>query len=168
MFPLKNFIADATSTNFIRCPGTAIYLNSDPDGTPIAMLHNIKHNMVLHQKNVVVSIMTDEVPVVPTKERFQFEDLGGGFYKVVLRYGFMEDPDVPAALQNLKMHGLDIDPWRATYILSRNTLLASKNPGMALWREKLFVFLTRNASRPTEFFRLPPNRVVELGMQIEI
>jgi len=168
MFPLKNFIADATSTNFIRCPGTAIYLNSDPDGTPIAMLHNIKHNMVLHQKNVVVSIMTEEVPIVRPKERFQFEDLGGGFYKVVLRYGFMEDPDVPNALQNLRTHGLDIDPMRATYILSRNTLLASKYPGMALWREKLFVFLTRNASRPTEFFRLPPNRVVELGMQIEI
>lgn len=168
MFPLKNFIADATSTNFMRCPGTAIYLNSDPDGTPIAMLHNIKHNMVLHQKNVVVTIVTEEVPHVPPKERFQFEDLGAGFYKVVLRYGFMEDPDVPAALQNLKMHGLDIDPMRATYILSRNTLLASKYPGMALWREKLFVFLTRNASRPTEFFRLPPNRVVELGMQIEI
>ncbi len=168
MFPLKNFIADATSTNFMRCPGTAIYLNSDPDGTPIAMLHNIKHNMVLHQKNVVVSIMTEEVPLVRPKERFQFEDLGGGFYKVVLRYGFMEDPDVPSALQNLRTHGLDIDPWRATYILSRNTLLASKYPGMALWREKLFVFLTRNASRPTEFFRLPPNRVVELGMQIEI
>lgn len=168
MFPLKNFIADATSTNFMRCPGTAIYLNSDPDGTPIAMLHNIKHNMVLHQKNVVVSIMTEEVPVVRPKERFQFEDLGGGFYKVVLRYGFMEDPDVPNALQNLRTHGLDIDPWKATYILSRNTLLASKYPGMALWREKLFVFLTRNASRPTEFFRLPPNRVVELGMQIEI
>ncbi len=156
MFPLKNFIADATSTNFIRCPGTAIYLNSDPDGTPIAMLHNIKHNMVLHQKNVVVSIMTEEVPLVRPKERFQFEDLGGGFYKVVLRYGFMEDPDVPSALQNLRTHGLDIDPMRATYILSRNTLLASKYPGMALWREKLFVFLTRNASRPTEFFRLPP------------
>jgi len=168
MFPLKSFIADATSTNFIRCPGTAIFLNSDPDGTPIAMLHNIKHNMVLHQKNVIVSIMTEEVPHVRPKERFQFEDLGGGFYKVVLRYGFMEDPDVPMALQNLRAHGLDIDPWKATYILSRNTLIASKYPGMALWREKLFVFLTRNASRPTEFFRLPPNRVVELGMQIEI
>jgi KUP system potassium uptake protein len=168
MFPLKSFIVDAKSTNFMRCPGTAIFLNSDPDGTPIAMLHNIKHNMVLHTKNVVVTIITEEVPKVQSKERFQFEDLGGGFYKVVLRYGFMEDPDVPAALQNLKMHGLDIDPMKATYILSRNTLLASKYPGMALWREKLFVFLTRNASRPTEFFRLPPNRVVELGMQIEI
>ncbi len=168
MFPLKNFIADVTSTNYIRCPGTAIFLNSDPDGTPIAMLHNIKHNMVLHQKNIVVSIMTEEVPIVRPKERLQFEDLGVGFYKVVLRYGFMEDPDVPNALKNLRNHGLDIDPMRATYILSRNTLLTSKYPGMALWREKLFVFLARNASRPTEVFRLPPNRVVELGMQIEI
>jgi KUP system potassium uptake protein len=168
MFPLKSFIADAKSTKFMRCPGTAIFLNSDPDGTPIAMLHNIKHNMVLHNKNVVVTIITEEVPHVQPKERFQFEDLGEGFYKVILRYGFMEDPDVPMSLQNLRTYGLDIDPWRATYILSRNTVIASKHPGMALWREKLFMFLTRNASRPTEFFRLPPNRVVELGMQIEI
>jgi KUP system potassium uptake protein len=168
MFPLRSFIQDATKNSFTRVPGTAIFLNSDPDGTPIAMLHNIKHNMVLHQKNVVVTIVTEEVPHVRPAERFQFENLGGGFYKVVLRYGFMEDPDVPNALRSLRDHGLDIDPLMSTYILSRNTLIASKYPGMALWREKLFVFLSRNASRPTEFFRLPPNRVVELGMQIEI
>ncbi|HSE42358.1 MAG TPA: KUP/HAK/KT family potassium transporter, partial [Acidobacteriota bacterium] len=168
MFPLKSFIEDVKATNCSRVPGTAIFLNSDPDGTPIAMLHNIKHNMVLHQKNIIVTIITEEVPHVSFKERFQFEDLGRGFYKVVLRYGFMEDPDVPNSLKNLRYHGIEIDPLNATYILSRNTLIASKHPGMALWREKLFVFLTRNASRPTEFFRLPPNRVVELGMQIEI
>jgi KUP system potassium uptake protein len=168
VFPLKDFIKDAASSGFTRVPGTAIFLNSDPTGTPIAMLHNIKHNMVLHQRNIMVTIITEEFPHVPAKERLEFEELGEGFYKVAVRYGFMEDPNVPDILRGLKEHGLDLEPGKATYILSRNTLIPSKYPGMALWREKLFVFLTRNASRPTEFFRLPANRVVELGMQIEI
>jgi KUP system potassium uptake protein len=116
----------------------------------------------------MVTIITEEVPHVSQKERLYFEDLSGGFYKVIIRYGFMEDPNVPVVLRRLKDFGLDLDPGKVTYILSRNTLIPSKKPEMALWREKLFFFLTRNASRPTEFFRLPPNRVVELGMQIEI
>jgi KUP system potassium uptake protein len=124
--------------------------------------------MVLHQKNVMVTIITEEFPHVPQKERLHFEELGAGFYQIILRYGFMEDPNVPAMLRRLKDFGLDLDPDKVTYILSRNTLIPSRKPEMALWREKLFFFLTRNASRPTEFFRLPPNRVVELGMQIEI
>jgi KUP system potassium uptake protein len=168
MFPLQDFIYDAGTSGIARVPGTAVFLNSDPNGTPIALLHNIKHNMVLHQKNVMVTILTEEVPHVSPKERLYFEDLGKGFYKVVIRYGFMEDPNVPVMLRRLHDFGLDVDPEKVTYILSRNTLLPSKKPEMALWREKLFFFLTRNASRPTEFFRLPPNRVVELGMQIEI
>jgi len=168
IFPLRDFIKDVAGNGFTRVPGTAIFLNSDQNGTPIAMLHNIKHNMVLHQRNVMVTIITEEVPHVSKKERLEFEDLGEGFYKMVVRYGFMEDPNVPDVLKALKHHGLDLEPNKATYILSRNTLIPSKHPGMALWREKLFGFLTRNASRPTEFFRLPPNRVVELGMQIEI
>src|ERR1041385_2263070 len=98
----------------------------------------------------------------------QVENLGASFHRVIVRYGFVEDPDVPAVLRKLQQYGLNCDPNAATYILSRNTLIATKEPGMALWREKIFVFMSRNASRPTEFFRLPANRVVELGMQIEI
>jgi KUP system potassium uptake protein len=143
-------------------------LNSDPEGTPIALLHNIKHNLVLHQTNIIVTVEVNEVPHVPEKRRFHFEIVGAGVYRVILRYGFMEDPNVPEALTKLREHGVDFHPESATYILSRNTLLPSRAPGMALWREKLFAFLSSNASRPTEFFRLPPNRVVELGMQIEI
>jgi KUP system potassium uptake protein len=168
VLPLTTFVQEMSHPGIARVRGTAIFLNSDPDGTPIALLHNIKHNLVLHQTNIIVTVEVDEVPHVSEKRRFHFEPLGSGVYRVILRYGFMEDPDVPAALMKLRDHGIDFHPEGATYILSRNTLLPSRAPGMALWREKLFAFLSSNASRPTEFFRLPPNRVVELGMQIEI
>ena len=169
VFPLKQFIADIQNTSpVIRVPAMAIFLSSDPDGTPVALLHNIKHNKVLHQTNVMVTVKVEEFPHVPEKDRFHFEDLGSSVYRVILKYGFMEDPDVPFALLKLREHGIPFSPGEATYILSRNTLLPSRAPGMAIWREKLFAFMSSNASRPTEFFRLPPNRVVELGMQIEI
>jgi KUP system potassium uptake protein len=168
MFPLQDFILDVQKSGLGRVAGTAIFLNSDSQGTPIAMLHNIKLNKVLHEKNIVMTIVTEDIPHVPPDERLTVEDLGGGFYRSIVRYGFMEDPDVPAVLPRFREFYLKIEPATATYILSRNTLIPSKQAGMALWREKLFVFLTRNESRPTEFFRLPANRVVELGMQIEI
>jgi KUP system potassium uptake protein len=169
ILPLEDFIQDVRRNGLTRVSGTAVFLNSDPNGTPIAMLHNIKHNKVLHEQNVVISIMTEQVPHVSGENRLKLEDLGAGFYRAIIRYGFMEDPDVPSILPELRNYGLQIEPATATYILSRNSLIASKGvKGMALWREKLFVFMTRNASRPTEFFRLPANRVVELGMQIEI
>jgi KUP system potassium uptake protein len=169
MLPLGDFVKDVERSGIARVPGTAIFLTGDPEGTPIAMLHNIKHNQVLHKQNIIVTVLTEEIPHVSTKDRIQVETLKNGFCKVIIRYGFMEDPDIPAVLRELKQHnGLDINPAAATYIMSRNTLIPSKIPGMAIWREKLFVFLTRNASRANEFFRLPANRVVELGMQIEI
>ncbi|MCI0603383.1 potassium transporter Kup [bacterium] len=169
MLPLQDFVKDVAKNGITRVPGTAIFLTGDPDGTPIAMLHNIKHNQVLHKQNIIVTVLTEEIPHVSKKERIQIETLGNGFCKVIIRYGFMEDPDVPFVLRQLKHHnGVDVNPAAATYIMSRNTLIPSKIPGMAIWREKLFVFLTRNASRANEFFRLPANRVVELGMQIEI
>lgn len=168
IFPLQDFIQDVQKTGIHRVPGTAIFLNSDSHGTPIAMLHNIKHNKVLHEQNIITTIVTEEIPHVSLKDRLKVEDLGAGFYRTIIRYGFMEDPDVPAVLSTFRERSLEIEPATATYILSRNTLIASRQPGMALWREKLFVFMIRNESRPNEFFRLPANRVVELGMQIEI
>lgn len=168
MLPLNEFVKDVKRTPIQRVEGTAIYLSGDSSGTPIALLHNIKHNKVLHQKNVITNVLIAEVPHVGLKERIVAEDLGAGFYRVVLRYGFMEDPNVPRTLERLKEYGINVNPANATFILSRNTLLASSNPAMARWREKLFSFLTVNSSRATEFFRLPPNRVIELGMQIEI
>lgn len=168
MLPLSTFVKEMSHPGIARVRGTAIFLNSDPEATPIALLHNIKHNLVLHKTNIMVTVEVVEMPHVPPGRRFHFEEIGSGVYRVILKYGFMEDPDVPAGLMDLRKHGVDFNPASATYILSRNTLLPSRAPGMALWREKLFAFLSSNASRPTEFFRLPPNRVVELGMQIEI
>jgi KUP system potassium uptake protein len=168
MITLEDFVKDVANNGITRVPGAAIFLTGEPEGTPIAMLHNIKHNQVLHKQNIVVTVLTEEIPHVSEKDRMNVKNLEHGFYRVLIRYGFMEDPDVPAVLRQLKHNGLDINPAAATYIMSRNTLIPSKMPGMAIWREKLFVFLTRNASRANEFFRLPANRVVELGMQIEI
>jgi KUP system potassium uptake protein len=166
--PAEVFIADAARRGQMRVPGVAVFLNSDPRATPIALLHNIKHNKVLHETNVFMTIAVEEVPHVPREERVAVEELGHGFYRLIARYGFMQDPHVPRVLRSAAGKGLDVDPMAASFFLSRNTLLHSKRPGMAPWREKLFILMARNASRPTQFFRIPPNRVVELGMQVEI
>ena len=166
--PVDALVADAGRRHVTRVPGTAVFLHSDPRSTPVALLHNIKHNRVLHEKNVFLTVQTEEIPHVPKAERVRVEELGHGFWRVVARYGFMEDPHVPRVLRHATELGLDIDPLMATYFLSRNTLIASKKPGMAMWRERLFVLMSRNAQRPTQFFRVPPNRVVELGMQVEL
>ncbi|MGE5233098.1 MAG: potassium transporter Kup [Acidobacteriota bacterium] len=170
VLPVEPFLADVARRKPARVAGTALFLNSDRGGTPIALLHNLKHNRVLHEKNVFLTVITEEVPHVPEENRLEILPLAPelGFWRAVVRYGFFQDPDVPTALMQAKEKGLDLDPWMATYFLSRNSLLASDKPGMARWRENLFIFMSRNASRPTQFFRLPPNRVVELGMQVEI
>jgi KUP system potassium uptake protein len=166
--PVGALVADSGRRQLARVPGTAIFLSSDARSAPIALLHNVKHNRVLHEKNVFLTVQTEEIPHVPRDQRVKLEELGNGFWSVIVRYGFMEDPHLPRALRQASELGLDIDPQRATYFLSRNTVLPSKRPGMALWRERLFVVLSRNASRPTQFFRIPPNRVIELGMQVEL
>lgn len=166
--PVETFVSDVGRRVPTRVPGTAVFLNGDANATPVALLHNLKHNRVLHETNVFVNVQTLEMPHVAPEERLTVEPLGVGFWKVIIRYGFMQDPDVPEALSTTRQHGLDLDPRMVTYFLSRNTLVPSKRPGMALWREKLFAFMQRNATRATQFFRIPPNRVVELGMQVEI
>ena len=165
--PLTAFVADAQRRALPRAPGkTAVFLNGDPNGTPIALLHNLKHNGVLHERNIFLTVVVEDVPHVASAERLQIEPLGPGFWRVLAHYGFMEDPDLPAALALAKPLGLDLDPMMATYFLSRNTLLPGSRQVMAGWRENVFFFLSRNASRPSQYYRLPPNRVIELGMQV--
>jgi len=166
--PVEVFLADVERSAPTRVPGTAVFLSSDPTGTPIALLHNFKHNRVLHQKNVFLSVETREIPFVSREQRLSWEDLGQGFYRVMARYGFQEEPHVPRALRHAVEEGLEVDYAAATYFLNHNTLLIADKPGLARWREKLFSFMSRNALQPTAFFHLPPNRVVELGMQVEI
>ena len=165
--PLEIFAKSARNST-ARVPGTAIFMNSGSSGTPSALLHNIKHNKVLHERVVVLTVKIAEVPYVDPEERFAISEVGDGFFRVVLNYGFMEETDVPAALKEIEKCGAKFEMMQTSFFLSRQTLIASKNPGMALWREKLFAWMMRNAATPMEFFRLPTNRVVELGSQVEI
>ena len=165
--PIEIF-AKSAKNNAQRVPGTAIFMSSSPHGVPSALLHNIKHNKVLHERVIVMTVVIEDVPHVPEEKRFEFRDLGDGFFRMVLRYGFLEETDIPGALCRADMCGGKFEMMHTSFFLSRQTLIASKKPGMALWREKLFAWMLRNAATAMEFFKLPTNRVVELGSQVEI
>ena len=166
--PLDTFAASLAQRPLTRVPGTAVFMHRRPGLTPSALLHSIKHYKVVHEQLVLVSIVTEEIPHVSDEGRIEVTDLGNGIFQMQIRYGFAEDPDVPAALAKTEMYGLDFDPSKTSYFLGRETLLATEKPGMAIWREHLFIWMSKNARGATYFFRLPPNRVVELGAQIEI
>jgi KUP system potassium uptake protein len=151
-----------------RVKGTAIFLAGNPDAVPVPLLHNLKHNRVLHERVVFLTVLTEEVPRVPRAQKVTVENLGSGFFRIVARYGFIEVPRIEEILELARQLGLDIKFREASYFLGRERLLASKLPGMAIWREKLFAFLSSNSLSATTFYGLPPNRVVELGAQIEI
>jgi KUP system potassium uptake protein len=151
-----------------RVPGTAIFMASTASGVPSALLHNIKHNKVLHERVVILTVQIEDVPYVDQVERSACKDFGNGFYRVSLRFGFLEETDVPATLKTVTMCGEPFDMMKTSFFLSRQTLIASDKPGMAIWREKLFAWMLRNAASAMEFFRLPTNRVVELGSQLKI
>ena len=165
--PVDIFITSSCSSA-IRSSGTAVFLTATEDGVPSALLHNLKHNHVLHEHVVLCTVKILGVPYVPDEERYVCKDLGRGFMRVKLRFGFMQEPNVPAALKLVKGAGTTFAPMTTSYFLSRETLIPSKEPGMAVWREHLFALLMRSADTAMSFFRLPPNRVVELGSQVEI
>lgn len=165
--PIKVFINSA-ATSAARVPGTAVFMTSAAEGVPHALLHNLKHNKVLHERVILLTVKIPDVPFVDPANRCQMDDLGQGFHRLVLRYGFMEEPDVPAALCSITSCGPAFKMMDTSFFLARQTLLASSRPGMAIWREKLFAWMLRNAESAMEFFRLPTNRVVELGSQVEI
>ncbi len=165
---LDRLTSPAAARETVRVPGTAVYLTRIPEGAPAALVHNWKHNHVLHERVVLLTILTEGIPNVSERQRIEVSLLGSGFYRVILHYGFLEDPVIPAALARIEAPGLAIDAPGTTYFLGRETVFATRRPGMALWRERLFAFMARNARSATLFFGLPPGRVVELGAQIEI
>ncbi|MFA7603691.1 MAG: potassium transporter Kup [Novosphingobium sp.] len=165
--PIEVFAKSAHSSA-LRVPGTAVFMAASDLGVPSALLHNIKHNKVLHERVVILTVATQDVPYVEEAERFAVKDLGNGFYRLTMRYGFLEETDVPAALKRVNNCGGPFEMMKTSFFLSRQTLLPSARPGMAIWREKLFAWMLRNAASAMEFFRLPTNRVVELGSQLEI
>jgi KUP system potassium uptake protein len=165
--PVKIFIESAANSA-TRVPGTAVFMTSTPEGVPHALLHNLKHNKVLHERVILLTVRIIDEPFVPDRNRVKVEDLGKGFHRMVLCYGFMQDADVPAALKQVSACGEEFKMMDTSFFLARQTLLPSAKPGMMVWREKIFAWMLRNAESAMEFFRLPTNRVVELGSQVEI
>jgi KUP system potassium uptake protein len=151
-----------------RVPGTAVFMSGDPGGVPRALLHNLKHNRILHERVFLMTVETEESPYVPKEERVTVEELGKGFHTVVAHYGFAEDPDVPEILQNLELEGYEYRPMETTFFLGKRTLVIPKRPIMARWRSRLFDRMARNAESASAFFRIPVSRVVEVGAQLEL
>ena len=166
--PMEIF-AKSAKNSATRVPGTAIFMASQSSGVPSALLHNIKHNKVLHERVVILTVDIQDVPYVDPAERCEYKDMGDGFYRAVLHYGFMEETDVPIGLEGMGFYcGGHFDMMHTSFFLSRQTLLASEKPGMPIWREKIFAWMLRNSASAMDFFKLPTNRVVELGSQVEI
>ena len=166
---LDSFLPGLMLAPPVRVEGTAVFMTSDKGVVPHALLHNLKHNKVLHARNVFLTVETLTVPYAAKDKRLKMEAIGDGFYRVIVRFGFMETPDVPLALMRSCDHeGIHFDPMETTYFVSRETIIASAHRGMPVWRDKLFALMHRNAAPANQFFRIPGNRLVELGAQVEI
>jgi KUP system potassium uptake protein len=167
--PLEMFLDEMERNREVpRVRGTALFMTANPEGTPIALLHNLKHNKVLHERNLILTILTDEVPQVDAAKRLEVEKLAAGFQRIIAHYGFMEEPNVPELLANAPLIGDPINLHRTTFFLSRETIVPTSSGSMARWRQWLFSLMSRNAQSAGSFYRIPANRVIELGMQVEI
>ncbi|MES2936571.1 MAG: potassium transporter Kup [Pseudomonadota bacterium] len=169
MLPLKEFVDSlAADTQLVRVERTAVFLSAEAGVVPQALLHNMKHNLVLHKRNLVLTVRFHEEPVVPPHERAVVEEVGAGFWQVALRFGFMEKPDIPQALALCARQGLEIDPFATSFFLSRETVVPGTRGPMLRWRQNLFEALSRNAGRAVDYFRLPDNAVIELGTRVQL
>jgi KUP system potassium uptake protein len=168
--PLQPFLEGLHAHPPPQVPGTAIFMTSASNTVPHALLHNLKHNKVLHERTVFLTVVTHDVPVVPNEDRVQVERLVNGFYRVEAWYGFKQQPNIDEILNACRIRfGLEFDVMDTSFFLSRETVIPSADsPGMAFWRDHVFAWMTRNATRATDFFDIPANRVVELGTHIEI
>ena len=166
--PIEPFIQSVTAHPPTRVPGTAVFLTAASEGVPHALLHNLNHNKVLHERIVLLTVSVRDIPHVPDEEQIEVLSLGPEFYRLVVHYGFKDEPDVPRALELSAAKGLKFRMMETSFFLSRQTLIPKVGPGMALWQEKLFALMSRNASSATTFFKIPANRVVELGTRIEL
>ena len=166
--PLASFLARLPASRTVPVPGMAVFLTGNPDYVPAALLHNLKHNKVLHEKVLFVTVVNQDVPEVPPEERATVAELAPGIHRVTIRYGFMESPNLPRDLIELRSLGVAFDPMQASYFLGRETLVPTMAPKLPLWRLWLFLVMARNAVSATEFFRIPSDRVVELGVRVAI
>jgi len=166
--PLESFMGSVTASPPTRVPGTAVFMTAQPRGTPPALAHNLRYNKILHEHVIVLTVTTAQRPHVGDEDQFEITRLGHGVYNVRVQYGFMQDPNVPETVARVRNKGVAVDVDDLVYFLGRETIIVTRRPGMAVWREKLFVLMARNAVRATAYFRLPPERVVELGVQVEM
>ena len=166
--PLSELIGMLQARPPYRAPGTAIFLTSDPDMAPVALMHNLKHNKVLHQHNVIMTVRTAETPRVKEENRIVITPINDDFKQLSISYGFMESPNLPKALQQCRKQGLKFDIMATSFFLGRRSLTPSAQSAMPLWQDKLFIFLMKNGANPTDFFKIPPGRVVELGTQVTV
>jgi len=165
--PLAPFVENLLAHPPIRVPGTAVFMTADAYGVPSALLHNLKHNKVLHERVVILNVRYSDVPYVADDRRLELGTLAEGFYHVVVRYGFMDDINIPKALAACPC-GMKFDMMETTFFFSRENLIPTRGEGMSIWREHIFAAMARNAASPMTFFHIPANRVVELGAQLEI
>ena len=166
--PMEDFLLKLKINPPIRVSGTGIYMSSDIWGVPVPLLHNFKHNKIIHDRVIVLTIASEEVPSIPRDEKVSIQELGQNFFRVIARYGFIETPKMRHIFEACRAMGIDLHVEESTFVLGRETILASKLPGMAIWREKLFAVMSKNAQRATGFFKIPPNQVIEVGIQVEI
>jgi KUP system potassium uptake protein len=166
--PTEVFLKDIASYKPQRIAGTAVFMSISPEGIPHTLLHHFKHNEALHKRILLLSVLSSETPTVTTEERVRIENLGLGFYRITATYGFMESPDMPEILALLAAKGLPVDVYSTSFYMGRETMTATGDAPMARWRKLLFIYLSRNAWNATSFFKLPPDRVVELGNHVEI
>ena len=166
--PLSSFLARLPQSRTLRVPGMAVFLTGNPDYVPTALLHNLKHNKVLHERVLFVTVQNVDEPEIGADRRTEVEEMAPGVHRVVVRYGFMESPNIPRALEDLKRVGVAFDPMQVSYFLGREVMVPAMAPKMPLWRLWLFLVMARNAVSATEFFRIPSDRVVELGVRVAI
>jgi KUP system potassium uptake protein len=164
--PIEAMLGSIDNVN--RVQGTAVFLSNVGEGAPSALLHNLKHNQVLHERNILLTVIVEDKPYVTTGNRLLIDDMGKSFFRVRVFYGFMEAPDIPAALTLCAARGLAFDMMSTTFFISRAMIVSSPSPGMMKWRERLFMALSRNAQHAADFFKIPSNRIIEMGTRVEI
>jgi KUP system potassium uptake protein len=166
--PLTDLIKMLEKSKPVRVAGTAVFLTSDPESAPGALLHNLKHNKVLHKRNIMMTIHTADSPRVRDSEKLTIDDLSEDVKRIVVRVGYMESPRVPHFLALARRRGLDFDIMQTSFFLGKRTIKAAATSGMPLWQDNLYIFLTRTAANATDFFHIPTGRVVELGAQVTV
>jgi KUP system potassium uptake protein len=165
---IESFLKELENERIPRVPGTAIFMSRAAEGVPTTLLHNIKHNKIVHRRVVLLTVETEDRSHLGEEERFEWTEIGFGVFRLTLHFGFMEDPDIPTVLERIGTGQMRFNPMATSYFLGRETLIPTKRPGMAIWREHLFAWMTRNSSSASVFFSLPPNQVIELGAQVEL